>query len=716
MLFKLASYMPAVLGLLTIGLITFLKNARDELNIRFFLLVLILATWQFTLFLGDLAFSREFSLWALRLAACIGSLIIPALLYFSIDFPVRFYKPDWRFHFLTLGSALFFMVLALTPYLIPAINLQQLNAQPSQVGLFYALQTLYAVIGFLASFIIMLRKFWRVEPRQQAQIRLIMTSLLIGMTLNIVAGFILAMAERTDNYTNLAGGLSFVIFVAAASYAIIKHRLFDIRLAIARTVGFLVAITLVAALYSLIVLVVTVPLITRGKIEFIKNDLQQVLLFVLPTIFVALTFHSLQQLIARLTRAIFFQDSYDVRATLDKLSDTLISDNDINKIMSGSLKVISQAIKPSHALFVVLDDQNSVYRQQLINRSLPEDLDLLVELAGHSKHRVLIRDAMPVDPRLKRLENEDITLLLRLGTNKKLLGVLLFGPKQNGRVYTQQDIDLLNVSAKNLGVAIENAKKYEQIATFADTMRQEVLQATSSLRRANIELKTLDSLKDDFISMASHQLRGPATSVYQAIQILNQADISSFERRRLLELAEASGGRLIGVITGLLNVARIQAGRFDIKRSLVDLRQLADRAILEASGAAQKSNIKLQFNRPEQPIKLLADKSRLHESMSNYIENAIRYGKPDAAVVVTLKQTASRVYFEVTDTGIGVPKADRKYLFSKFYRATNVRQDHPNGNGLGLFVVKVVVQAHGGDTYFKPLKQGSLFGFWIPLE
>ncbi len=83
--------------------------------------------------------------------------------------------------------------------------------------------------------------------------------------------------------------------------------------------------------------------------------------------------------------------------------------------------------------------------------------------------------------------------------------------------------------------------------------------------------------------------------------------------------------------------------------------------------------------------------------------------------MVSLKKTKDRVCFEVQDSGIGVPSSERKDLFRKFFRATNARKDQPNGNGIGLFVVRSVAQAHGGDAYYEPLEKGSLFGFWLPL-
>lgn len=714
MIFKLISYIAPILGLSLIGLITFLKNTRERLNLLFFLLATVLSVWLGALFVGDLTISRAVSLWAVRTAVGIGSFIIPALLYFSVHFPVKLRQPTWRFHLFALGPATAFLVLAFTPYLIPAIRFQSGSAHPTQLGILYTLQSAYAVVGFLVGLIITLKKARRVAARQRTQINLVLIGLLVALVVNIVTGFILAITKRSDGYSNFAGSMSFVAFIGTTSYAIVKHRLFDIRLAITRSIGFIMTISIVAVAYSLLVFGIGVPYLTRGRITLISNR-PQLLLLLPPTIFIALTFHALQQFIANLTKRIFYQDAYDVRASLDELSDTLISGSDIGALMTGSLAVIAKAIKPSHAVFIVLDEQGGIYRQRLLKRVSPKDAVQLVQGADRlPPGRVVVVDELLAEQRFSQFQSEDIALLLKLGTTRKLLGVLFFGPKQNGRMYTRQDLDLLGVGAKNLSVAIENAKNYEQVSTFAETMRKEVLRATAGLRRANKELKTLDTLKDDFISMASHQLRSPATSVHEAMQMLNHTDVQVAERKQLLQLAEASSERLINVIVDMLSIARIQAGHFIIEKTAVDIAELVDRAILEAAVLAKQKYVVCSFKRPKEQIEVSADRAKLNEMISNYLENAIKYSEFHSTVTLELRKVDQRAYFEVCDSGIGVPPAEREHLFTKFYRANNARKEEPDGNGIGLFVVKAIAAAHGGEAYYKPLAKGSLFGFWIP--
>lgn len=340
------------------------------------------------------------------------------------------------------------------------------------------------------------------------------------------------------------------------------------------------------------------------------------------------------------------------------------------------------------------------------------DLAHLSESRGNARALINV-NSLPGDIR-QELEKEAIHAVKPLQTESGITGLYLLGEKFSQEVFTRQDATLMSTITEISDLSIERALFYSQIQSFNATLQQRVNHATQKLRQANSRLKTLDAMKDDFISMASHQLRSPATSVHEALQMLGQFDIPADERNKIIELAEASSERLVTVITDMLSIARIQAGHFTVEKTVIDMVNLAERAILEASAVAKQRGVTLAFKHAA-PIKLQADRAKLNEIMSNYIENAINYSPKDSTVVISLTQAEGKVSFEVSDSGIGVPPSERKDLFRKFFRATNARKEQPNGNGIGLFVVKSVAQAHGGDAYYEPLEHGSLFGFWLPI-
>jgi signal transduction histidine kinase len=635
----------------------------------------------------------------------------PLLLYLGNAFPVQTSKPsNLLFAFAVIPSALFLSA-AYTPLLVPGITIEGHSAQPNDLGLLYTLQSLYIAGSFIACIVMMLRKRKHVNSRQRAQIMLFMTGLLIGLLVNVVTGIFLTMLNQSTNFSNLAGALSFFALVATTSYAIVRYRLFDIRLAITRVIGYSITIGVVAAFYSLLIVLIGTKLTSFNDI-----DAKDLTVLLLPTIFIALTFHYVERFVAKHTQRLFYRDAYNEREVLDKLSDALITENDINTIMEQSLTVLGDALKPRTAYLAVLNASGTVYHQAARGSEEPVSINALLGQLKHEKQMLIDIHENPTSSIARIMAQGDAEILLRLGTPDKPAGLLLLGTKQNGSMYTTQDVALLRICAKSLSLSLENAKKFEQILHFADTMHSEVKRATSRLRKANKELKTLDALKDDFIATASHQLRTPAASVHDALRMLNHPMITKKDRDELIEMAEASSEHLVTVVRTMLNMARLQAGHFTIDKSNTDLVLLTERVIDQVEVLASRKNSRITLLKPDHPVRLNVDVAKINEALSNYIENAIKYSPEHSTVTVDLAVTADKIIFEITDQGMGVPLAEQPNLFGKFYRATNARQEQPDGNGIGLYVVKSIAEGHGGEAYYRPAtEQGSVFGFWLPV-
>jgi signal transduction histidine kinase len=384
------------------------------------------------------------------------------------------------------------------------------------------------------------------------------------------------------------------------------------------------------------------------------------------------------------------------------------------------LKLIKQAIGVRSASIALLAKDDTFWAAgelTLTQTNLRTILDTITHLPTKSavNGRTLVNvNVLP--PEIKQaLETEGIYAVKLLHTESGIAGLYLLGEKFSQEIFTRQDATLMHAITEISDLSIERALFYDQIQSFNATLQQRIDDATQKLRKANKRLKTLDALKDDFISMASHQLRSPASSVHDAIKMLEQDYLSPVERQRIIELADASSERLVNVITDMLSVARIQAGHFTLEKAAVNIAELIDRAILEAGALAKQKSITLEVKKPSEPVVVYVDRARLNEVIANYIENAIRYSGEGTVVHIVLSRHQSRTDLTVRDEGIGVPKSETKHLFTKFYRATNARQEQPNGNGIGLFVVKTIIKEHGGDVYYEPQPRGSLFGFWLPL-
>jgi signal transduction histidine kinase len=263
-------------------------------------------------------------------------------------------------------------------------------------------------------------------------------------------------------------------------------------------------------------------------------------------------------------------------------------------------------------------------------------------------------------------------------------------------------------------IAIQNALHFEEIQKFNITLQEKVNEATYQLRRTNAKLKALDETKDDFISMASHQLRTPLTSVKGYISMVLEGDAGKLNsmQRKMLDQAFVSSQRMVFLIADLLNVSRLKTGKFVIEPSPVNLAKTIADEVDQLKETAKNRSLELIYDRPDDFPTLMIDETKIRQVIMNFIDNAIYYTPAGGKIHVELKESSSTIEFRVEDTGIGVPKREQPHLFTKFYRAGNARQARPDGTGLGLFMAKKVIVAQGGAVIFESQEdKGSTFGF-----
>ncbi|MGI0134286.1 MAG: sensor histidine kinase, partial [Candidatus Micrarchaeaceae archaeon] len=280
--------------------------------------------------------------------------------------------------------------------------------------------------------------------------------------------------------------------------------------------------------------------------------------------------------------------------------------------------------------------------------------------------------------------------------------------------YSQVDKRFLRVVADQLAVGLQNALHFEEIQRFNTTLQQQVSDATRKLRRTNQRLRELDETKDDFISMASHQLRTPLTSVKGYLSLVLEGDAGKLNetQAKMLRQAFSSSQRMVFLITDLLNISRLKTGKFVIDAAPVDLSALVQEEVEQLHESAEVKRITLTYTKPATFPKLMLDDTKVRQVIMNYIDNALYYTPVGGTVAVELAERPSTVELRVTDTGIGVPKSEQPHLFTKFYRATNARKTRPDGTGLGLFMAKKAVTAQGGSIIFSSREgHGSTFGF-----
>lgn len=352
-------------------------------------------------------------------------------------------------------------------------------------------------------------------------------------------------------------------------------------------------------------------------------------------------------------------------------------------------------------------------------RFAPQEAKLLNERLVRLGDPYFLGYKLEEDDEIRRMMvSHRLELILPLYYRRNILGFVCIGKRQKGE-YTGRDVTLLETIDEELVIAIQNAQSVHEVRELNANLEQRISAATKELRASNAQLQKLDEAKDEFISMASHQLRTPLTSIKGYISMLIEGDLGELtkDQKQVLNEVFVSSERMVRLIGDFLNVSRLQTGKFVIEKRPVDLAKLVKREIesLETNAAAR--NMKFSFKVPKDIPTLELDENKIQQVIMNFADNAIYYSKEKDTIVVTLKKVPGFVEFTVKDNGIGVPAAEQDDLFNKFFRATNARKARPDGTGVGLFLAQKVIRDHGGTIIFESVEgKGSTFGFKLPLR
>ncbi len=494
-----------------------------------------------------------------------------------------------------------------------------------------------------------------------------------------------------------------------------RRRLFDIRLTIVRALTYLLAVMTMMVLYAALLFIAT-------RAVLVTDTVLPQWAYLLTTLIVAFVFHPAVRFYNRLLADMLYTGSYSADEFYTSLHRVLTTTVKLHDLLAGAARVIGANLKADHISFFVYQSNGhplSVGSKGHVRPTVYDMHMLDAYLQSTDATRILLTDDVPPRHDIHRLlVGYHVALTVPLVQGGSIIGYLLLGKKRQG-TYTRQDVRVLEKAADELAIAVQNAASVEEVRKLNANLQQRIDAATVELRASNEQLRSLDIAKDEFVSMASHQLRTPLTSVKGYISMVLEGDGGRVTKvqKQLLSEAFASSERMVHLINDFLNVSRVQTGKFMIDRHEVDLAKVVRQEVELLKRTAETRGLTLKTKLPPKPVKLQLDEGKIRQVIMNFIDNAIYYSRPGTDIVVALEVTTKEVRLEVVDKGIGVPTAQQAGLFTKFFRADNARTQRPDGTGVGLYLAKMVIDGHDGKIIFSSKEGvGSTFGFRLPLK
>lgn len=234
--------------------------------------------------------------------------------------------------------------------------------------------------------------------------------------------------------------------------------------------------------------------------------------------------------------------------------------------------------------------------------------------------------------------------------------------------------------------------------------------------------KMVERIKTEFVSLAAHQLRTPLSAIKWTLKMLLDGDLGEIneEQKNFIEKSYQSNERMIGLVNDLLNITRIEEGRYLYKPALADFEDVVHFVINSYREEIARKKIVLNLKKPETKLpRIVMDVEKMRLAVQNLIDNAIKYTLAGGKITILLGYNKDRkeIVSSVKDTGVGIPLDQQARVFTKFFRGANVMRMETEGTGLGLFIAKNIIEAHGGRIWFESEEgKGTTFYFTLPVE
>ena len=398
-------------------------------------------------------------------------------------------------------------------------------------------------------------------------------------------------------------------------------------------------------------------------------------------------------------------------ARLVEISRVLNATTNLRHLLSRIISEAAELTQAEAASILLLDPKTQQLHFKASSNEVPPEMSNMTVSLDSSIAGAILTENKPMyiqdvskDPRWNQNVDDAIAFRTRsiLGVpmhnvTQEPVGVLEALNKVGGGDFTVQDFETLSILADIAGVAVEQARLFNE------------------LEQANAELNELDQLKTDFIAIASHELRTPLSVILGYVSFLR--DEAGPEMTAQFDNVLQAAVHLRTLIQDMLNLRYVDAGTAALTRKKVDLVSLIEKMNLERDETAVAKDQTVHVTLPDDELLVLIDQDMMEVIIGNLLNNAVKFTPKGGQIKVKLQRQGREAWFHIKDSGIGVPEDQLERIFKRFYQVESPLRRQHEGMGLGLSIAKELVELHGGRIWAESSnRQGSEFIIALRLE
>ncbi len=697
----LAAFIP-----LSIGVLCFLKHKKSLESTLYFLFILSLVLWIGALYLENFFIHIPYiSLIFIRLTFGFSAISSAFMCVFAYFYPRKtFVIPLFLkilYILITLGVVI---IASFTDLVYGKIMFNDIVIH-DVYGSFYVVFVFYYFLNLFLSFFFLLKKIFIMQDIERSKIKLVLLGITIIAFLTIV--FHIVFPQFDGHIFQTEGIYLNLLFVVFAGYSMFRYRFFDVRFTVVRLVRQAIAIIFtIFFIHGIWGIIIVIPSLVEYKRQLIP---------IIYIVSILVYFSVLRGLVSDFLNRFFGRTRIEnFRKLLQDFTKNPVLYRTVNEFKIA-LQDLFQSVDID-VIDIIYINENNEKKYEKFTQYFEQNPEILVQ----HERLFLPKNKKESAPNLASLGGIHIPLF---HSSNVLLGFLILGEKSFNNLYSIEEIKILEEFRCFL--------EHKMVSIwYSDSLKQEVEEKTRELEKrnekllqANAQLQVLGETKDAFLSIASHELRTPMTVISGFTDLLlsdKWGELSEKQKMFLNSISQNSRD-LTTLVNKMLDITSLEADKMEFLWKEIKFPVYLEEIVREFEIIALQKQIQIEFQNPNNVSLLLrSDPLKLKQIMGNLLGNALKFTPQNGKIRVLLERNEKDekcVNVSVIDTGIGIPAEEQERIFEKFYRTKHSDKIIRSGTGLGLHIVKLLIEKLGGEiSVISTEKKGSCFTFSLPEQ